>query len=136
MHAPQHSVESFLKDRQRLIVELMQLSTAVERNFIEQSELLFDRFCQRLVDYLSNGYFRIFADESSPNSWATPREYAILETTTSTAMAFNDEHTRGRYVDRTRTKRHLARVAYALETRFELEDDILARAHDPLALAS
>jgi len=136
MHAAQHSVATFLKDRQRLIVELMRLSTAIDRNCIEQSELLFDNFCQRLVDYLSNGYFRVFADESSPNSWATPREYAILETTTATAMAFNDEHTRGRRGGRNRTKQDLARVAYALETRFELEDEILGRTHQRLALAS
>ena len=112
----------------------MQLSTAVDRNCIEQSEPLFDRFCQRLVD--SNGYFRIFPDESSPNSWATPREYAMFETTTATAMAFNDEHARDQHVGRSRTKRQLARVAYPLETRFELEDDIIARERDRLAPAS
>ena len=136
MHAAQHSVETFLKDRQRLIVELMRLSTALDRNCVEESEIRFDGFCQRLVDYISNGYFRIFADESSPNSWATPREYAILDTTTSTAMAFDDEYARGQHAARARTKFQLARVAYALETRFELEDDILARAHQRMALAS
>jgi regulator of sigma D len=134
--AAQHSIGTFLKNRQRLIVELMRLSNAIDRTQIEQSEIPCDTFCERLVDYLSNGYFRIFADESSPNGWATPREYAILESTTSTAMDFNDRRAHGRHVTRTKTKQELARVAFALETRFELEDEILQRSREQLALAS
>jgi regulator of sigma D len=114
----------------------MRLSDAIDRNYVEHSENLYESFCQCLVDYLSNGYFRIFADESSPNGWATPREYAILESTTSTAMAFNDRRKHGRHVARAAAKLELAHVAYALETRFELEDDILTRSHERLALAS
>jgi regulator of sigma D len=132
----QQTVGTFLKNRQQLIVELMRFSDAVDRNQIEQSEVRCESFCQCLVDYLSNGYFCIFADESSANGWATAREYAILDSTTSTALAFNDRRVHRRHVARAKTKRELARVAYALETRFELEDEILLRAHEGLALAS
>jgi hypothetical protein len=44
-----------------------------------------------MVDYLSVGYFRVFG-LISPHSWATPREYAIFDATTSSAMTFNDHH--------------------------------------------
>ena len=135
--AVQHSIASFLKDRQRLIVELMHLSTALEQHQVEQWEIVLDRFCQCLVDYLSNGHFRIFANRTSPTNWVTPREYAILESTTATAMAFNDEHTQGHYIARAKTKAHLAQLALALETRFEFEDEMLSRAtRDTFALAS
>jgi len=135
--ALQQSIASFLKDRQRLIVELMHLSTALERHQVEQSETVLARFCQCLVDYLSNGHFRIFANRTSPNSWVTPRESAILESTTATAMTFNDEHTQGQHVARAKTKVQLAQLALALETRFEFEDELLSRTtRETLALAS
>ena len=134
--AVQHSIASFLKDRQRLIVELMHLSTALERHHVEQSETALARFCQCLVDYLSNGHFRVFANGASPNSWVTPREYAILESTTAAAMTFNDEHTQAQHVARAKTKVQLAQLALALETRFEFEDEILSRTRETLALAS
>lgn len=63
----------------------------------------------------------------------SPRQYAIFEATTSTAMSFAD-----RYAAATSTREaptwklaalrnSLADVALALETRFELEDHLIDR---------
>jgi len=131
----QRAIGVFLKGRQQLIVQLMRLSKAVEHNDGEQTQLYLVKFCQTLVDYLSNGYFRIYGELLTPRTWATPRVYSIFESTTSTAMTFNDRHTRNRTVDPASVRQELTSVALALETRFELEDEMLSRSHEPQAMA-
>jgi regulator of sigma D len=131
----QRAIGTFLKSRRQLIVELMRLSTAIESGLRDEAEGLLERFCQDMVDYLSVGYFRVFCGLVSPPAWATPREYAIFDATTSTAMTFNDHHAGGDHIDVARIKRELAAVALALETRFELEDDMLNRSRVTHAVA-
>ena len=131
----QRAISVFLKGRQQLIVQLVQLSKAIEHNHGEQTQIYLVKFCQTLVDYLSNGYFRIYGDLLTPRTWATPRVYAIFESTTSTVMTFNDRHTRNRAVDPASVRQELTGVALALETRFELEDEMLSRSHEPQAMA-
>jgi len=133
--AAKRAIGVYLKGRQQLIVQLMQLSNAAEHNHGAQTQIYLARFCQTLVDYLSNGYFRIYGDLLSPRTWASPRVYAIFESTTSTAMTFNDRHTRNRAVDPASIRQELTGVALALETRFELEDEMLSRSHEPQAMA-
>jgi regulator of sigma D len=133
--AAQRAIGTFLKSRRQLIVELMRLSRAIEGNLRDEAESLLERFCQDMVDYLSVGYFRVFCGLVPPQTWATPREFAIFDATTSTAMTFNDHHAGGDHIDVDRTKRELAAVALALETRFELEDEVLNRSQATLAIA-
>ncbi len=66
------AIEAFLKGRRQLIVELMKLSNAIENEHHkeEQAEICLERFCQRLVDYLSNGYFRIYGNVLQQRAWA------------------------------------------------------------------
>jgi len=130
----QRAVDILLKSRRALIVDLMKLSNAIEANLDPQAEPLLERFCQQMVDYLSNGYFRIYRDVLSPGTWTTPREYAIFDSTTATAMNFNDRHAGGGHFDAPNVRRQLATVALALETRFELEDDMLNRARESTAV--
>ncbi len=134
-HATQRAIGTFLKSRRQLIVELMRLSKAIEGGQRDEAEGLLERFCQDMVDYLSVGYFRVFCGLVSPHTWASPREYAIFDATTSTAMTFNDHHAGGDRIDVSCIKRELAAVALALETRFELEDDVLNRSQTTLAIA-
>lgn len=131
----QRAVATFLKSRRQLIVELMRLSKAIEGEPREEADSLLERFCQNMVDYLSVGYFRMFCGMTSRQTWASPREYAIFDATTSTAMTFNDHHAGGDHIDVSRVKRELAALALALETRFELEDEILNRSAATLPMA-
>lgn len=130
----QRAIGVFLKNRRQLIVDLMRLSTAIESDLRDGAEELLERFCQQMVDYLSVGYFRVYGGLVT-QTWATPREYAIFDATTATAMTFNDHHSGGDRLDVTRVKRELAEVALALETRFELEDEMLNRTRDTRAVA-
>ena len=131
----QRAIGPFLKLRRQLIVDLMRLSTAIERDQGDHAQGLLERFCQHMVDYLSVGYFRVYGGLSSVQTWATPREYAIFDSTTSTAMTFNDHHAGGDRLDVPRIKRELAAVALALETRFELEDVMLSRSRETRTMA-
>ena len=134
-HAMQRAIGVFLKSRRQLIVDLMKLSNAIEGSLREPAESLLERFCQQMVDYLSNGYFRIYSDVLSPRTWTTPREYAIFDSTTATAMSFNDRYAGGGRFDIDSVRRELASLALALETRFELEDEMLSRAHERTMMA-
>ena len=131
----QRAIGVFLKDRRQLIVDLMRLSKAIESGQRDDADCLLERFCQQMVDYLSVGYFRVYGGLLTVQTWATPREYAIFDSTTSTAMTFNDHHAGGDRLDVTRIKRELAAVALALETRFELEDELLSRTRETHAVA-
>jgi regulator of sigma D len=131
----QRAIATFLKSRRQLIVELMRLSRAIEGELRGEADGLLERFCQDMVDYLSVGYFRVFCGMASPQTWASPREYAIFDATTSTAMTFNDRHAGGDPIDVSRIKGELAALALALETRFELEDELLNRSATALPIA-
>ena len=130
-----HAIGVFLKNRRQLIVDLMRLSKAIESDVRDDAECLLERFCQQMVDYLSVGYFRVYGALSSPKIWATPREYAIFDSTTATAMTFNDHHAGGDRFDVAQIRHELARVALALETRFELEDEMLNRTRETRSVA-
>ena len=131
------AVDRFLATRRQLIVHLMKLSKALDDNHHDIAQVLLLRFCENLVDYLGDGYFRIYGDLLSSHTWATPREYAIFESTTSTAMTFNDRFADKNPTDMPATRRALANVALALETRFELEDQLFDRTQESIpALAS
>jgi regulator of sigma D len=88
-----------------------------------------------MVDYLSVGYFRVFCGLVSPVRGPAPASTRFFDATTSTAMTFNDHHAGGDRIDVSRIRRELAAVALALETRFELEDDVLNRSQATLAIA-
>jgi regulator of sigma D len=132
------SVAAFLTHRQQLIVQLMKLTGAIDSAHRDIVEAVLHRFCQTLVDYLSTGYFRIYGDLISCQSWAAPRQYAIFEATTSTAMAFADRYAAdaGSKCEAPAwklavVKAGLAEVALALATRFELEDQLLGQRTAP-----
>ena len=126
--ARDRSIDRFLINRQHLLVDFMKLSAAVDHRQRDIAEVLLRRCCQSLVDYLSDGYFRIYGDLLSSQAWPTQREYARFEGTTATAMGFNDRFGDGRGVWTLSSLRApLAELGLALETRFELEDQLLQR---------
>jgi len=132
--AENRAVADYLNDRQQLIVMLMKLTSATEDAHPDLGEVLRIRLCEQLVDYLSSGYFRVYGDVLSVQSWPDPRDYARFEATTGAVLAFSDRFAAHGAVRGVRLKPALADLALALETRFELEDDLFrreARRHTP-----
>jgi regulator of sigma D len=124
---PQGAIAEYLNDRQKLIVLLMKLTSATEDRSGDVAETLRIRLCEKVVDYLSTGYFRIYGNLLATQTWLEPRAYASFEATTATVLAFNDGFATPGPVAHTRFKNALAELALALETRFELEDRLFAR---------
>ena len=94
------------------------------------------KLCERAVDYLSTGYFRIFGNLLSPQAWLDSRAYASFEATTTTVLGFNDGYAKPGPVPHTRFKNALAELALVLETRFELEDRLFARLRSASTVAT
>ena len=126
--ARDRAITRFLSNRQHLLVDFVKLSAAVEHRQRDIAEVLLKRCCQSLVDYLSDGYFRIYGDLLSCQAWPTQHQYARFEATTATAMGFHDRFGDGRAAWTLLSLRGpLADLGLALETRFELEDELVRR---------
>jgi len=121
---PEHSIRQHLANRQQLIVVIMKLSRAVDEQHIDLAGVQLKRLCNDLVDYLSNTHFNLY-QHAFPPPEATPREYAILETTTRSAMAFDERWCGAEPLVLSELKEDLARVILTLETHFEMEDELL-----------
>ncbi len=107
--AQERTVKTFLKSRRQLIVELMKLSNAIEGDLRDEAELpprtVLSAAWSTTCRTATSGFMR---DVLSPQTWTTPREYAIFDATTSTAMTFNDHHAGGDHFDVARVRRELA----------------------------
>jgi len=112
--------QAFGDSRQRLISYLVKLNRALDDNLPDLSQALLSRFCDALVDYLSEGHFRVFQRLSLP-----ARSYALIAATTRAGMAFNDRYGLLTEIRVVEVKGALEQVARVLCARFELEDDLL-----------
>lgn len=112
--------QSFGESRQRLITYLVKLNHALNDDLPDLAQALLSRFCDSLVDYLSEGHFRVFQRLSLPAG-----SYALIEATTQAGMAFNDRFGHLAAVRVSEVKQALEQMARVLSTRFELEDELL-----------
>lgn len=112
--------QSFGECRQRLISYLVKLNQALNDDLTDLAHALLTRFCDSLVDYLSDGHFRIFQRLAVPAD-----AYALIEATTQAGVAFNDRFGNGVEAPVADVKTALERIARALSARFELEDQLL-----------
>ena len=97
------------------------------------------RFCQTLVDYVSAGHFEVYneliteAREFNDGSLGTGIDlYHAIEQSTDLAVAFNDkfeqlDHSRSLLAD---LPECLANLGKTLNSRFELEDHLIAAVHE------
>jgi regulator of sigma D len=120
------AVADYLAERQKLIVLLMKLTSATEERQQDLVVSLRVRLCEAAVDYVSHGYFRIYGHLLSTQTWCEAHAYAAFESTTATVLGFNDRFAAPGPVPHTRLKPALTDLALALETRFELEDQLFA----------
>lgn len=111
---------SFTICRQRLISYLVKLNHALDADLADLSQALLSRFCEALVDYLSEGHFRVFQRLS-----LSPRRYVLIEASTQAGMTFNDRFGAGRDIDVAEVKHALEQMAQVLSERFEVEDALL-----------
>lgn len=130
-------VNRWLNIRKQLLVayyNLVGLKPGKE-SFMRLNERALDNFCQRLVDYLSAGHFSIYErilhklEEESPYLHAG-RIWSLLEDNTQQIMDYYDS-TLENAIDQDNVyefQHVLSDIGEALESRFELEDQLISLA--------
>ncbi len=110
----------FNAQRQQLLAYMLKLKSAIDHDTPDLAEALTQRFCDSVVDYLSAGHFQIF-QRYVPAS----HEYGAIEHTTRELMRFNDRFGNGGPLNLIELGSALEHVAYVIDTRMELEDDLI-----------
>lgn len=130
-------IERWLEERQALIVQYCGVS-GVNQFSPAQSHRRLDSFCQILVDYVSAGHFEIYyqllreAEEFKDGSAELAKAlFPKLNITTEAALEFNDKYSSSKQNDQLdELSNHLSMLGETLESRFELEDQLIEVMHD------
>ncbi len=122
------STRNFNAQRQRVLGYLLKLKSAIDSDTHDLAEALTQRFCDSVVDYLSAGHFQIF-ERFVP----ADHQYAAIEATTRDLMRFNDRFGNGGRIELRELAAALEQAAYTIDTRMELEDDVLSSRKAPQA---
>ncbi|MCL1142151.1 sigma D regulator [Shewanella gaetbuli] len=133
-------IDQWLTHRRNLLIKYFAIAglapTSTSNNSLPDTNQIKD-FCQQLVDYVSEGHFEVYdkvVSECGTHGEAS-RETAqkllpMISESTDTALDFNDK-----YTESTDDKvlyqldTDLAKLAQAMESRFEYEDQLLEVLH-------
>lgn len=118
-------VDHLLARRQLLLSRLVKLDHALAADHQDLAEILRCRLCDDLVDYCSTGHFQAFHFSAVRNGDAAVASIAALNVTTSACIGFNDRFGESGAIDQQTLRGELADLLELLETRFEIEDDLL-----------
>ena len=118
-------IDQLMAQRQLLLSRLVKLDHALEADHRDLAEILRCRLCDDLVDYCSQGHFQAFHYSSVRSGEAAVASIAALNVTTTACIAFNDRFGASGSVDADTLRSQLAELLEILETRFEIEDDLL-----------
>jgi regulator of sigma D len=132
-------VQRWLQHRQSLIVMMMSLSDE-KRRALDPTPLSerVQSFCEDLMDYVSAGHFEIYdellAEAESRASRHIAEGQALLQrlqSTTDAVIRFNDIYEDPEDQDELAHLSHeLSALGLALESRFEIEDRMIALLHE------
>ncbi len=139
-------IDHWLETRQSLIVEyckLAALQPCSKGNVVElptPSEM--QNFCQHLVDYISEGHFKIYdmvMDRWKSTGFVVTDEinqtYGKIVVTTDPLLNFNDKYSEITEDDELPDfNSDMSLIGEILETRFEVEDQLIQQISDSLAV--
>lgn len=139
-------IDHWLETRQSLIVEyckLAALQPCSKTNVIElPSPAELQHFCQHLVDYISEGHFKIY--DMVMDKWKSTgfvatddinQTYGKIVLTTEPLLNFNDKYSNVSEEDELVSfDADMSLVGEIIETRFEVEDHLIQLIADSLAM--
>ncbi|WP_322804192.1 sigma D regulator [Vibrio alfacsensis] len=139
-------IDHWLETRQSLIVEyckLAALQPCSKTNVIElPSPAELQHFCQHLVDYISEGHFKIY--DMVMDKWKSTgfvatddinQSYGKIVLTTEPLLNFNDKYSNVSEEDELVSfDADMSLVGEIIETRFEVEDHLIQLIADSLAM--
>ncbi|XOV83950.1 MAG: Rsd/AlgQ family anti-sigma factor [bacterium] len=108
------------RSRAALLSYLLKLNKCIDAMHEDLVQALAQRFNELLVDYVSYGHFR-FLDVCTPEA----HHLAAINRSTQLALRFNDKYTTSEAISLISIKTDLEALAFALEVRFEIEDEVV-----------
>ena len=133
------AIDDWLDARQALLVEYMRLAGLTpartkQRNLPKTEEL--QHFCEKLVDYVSDGHFEIyhhvvtaFEQASGETLELAKRIYPHIRTSTEFALEFNDKYSDADEAQLLLLDDDLNELGPVLEERFKQEDRLVKALH-------
>ena len=119
--AAEHNITRQLgRSRSALLSYLLKLNKCIDATHDDLVQALAQRFNELLVDYVSYGHFR-FLDVCTPEA----HHLAAIEKSTQLALRFSDKYTTSEQISLINIKTDLEALAFALEVRFEIEDEVV-----------
>ena len=137
-------IAKLLAERQQVLVLFNRLVQLKAATAITAIQILLQRFCQALVDYVALGHFEVYqaleaqagdSDRCRQLRYLAHECYPGIVTTTEAALAFND-----RYDCQAHCEIHdsfwvdLSHLGEELATRIELEDRLIAAIRKPVTV--
>lgn len=108
------------RSRSALLSYLLKLNKCIDATHDDLVQALAQRFNELLVDYVSYGHFR-FLDVCTPEA----HHLAAIDKSTRMALRFSDKYTTSEKISLLKIKTDLEALAFALEVRFEIEDEVV-----------
>ncbi len=105
--------------RASVLSYLLKLNKCLDAQHSDLVQALSQRFNETLIDYISYGHFRFF-QIFHPE----PHQLVALDNITAQALGFCERYKHGLCVQIPELKSDLEVLALALETRFEIEDEL------------
>jgi regulator of sigma D len=111
------------RNRSVLIGYLLKLNRCIDASHSDLAQAVAQRFNEELVDYISYGHFRLL-ESSNPQT----HQLVAIEKSTQQALQFSDQYTTRLALPLAQLKQDLEALAFALEMRFDIEDEIVSAA--------
>ena len=135
-NAVEDLLKKWLKERRDTLVNYTAIATEIYANTQPQSQTeSLKQLCQLLVDYVSAGHFEVFHELIKEAETFNDGGSAIAEglipriaDTTEIIMAFDEKYP-SESADSTQFSRDMSLLGEALESRYELEDQLIAGLH-------
>ena len=108
-----------------VLAYLVKLNKAIDANHRDLVQALVNRFCDELIDYVSFAHYRFLRRRA-----VADHHSVAIDRITQEVVEFNDRYGTTMHIEIGRLKADLESLAFALETRFEIEDEL---AQEPLA---
>jgi regulator of sigma D len=130
-------IERWRLTRQSMLVQFCEASGVLDSSATSsEAKKSLQQFCQLLVDYVSSGHFEVYYQllreaEEFKDGGAELAKTLLPQITASTeaSMEFNDKYAQGNG-DLTSLSNNLSKLGEILESRFELEDQLIEILHE------
>ncbi|MEM9624575.1 MAG: Rsd/AlgQ family anti-sigma factor [Pseudomonadota bacterium] len=118
----ERSCKEIRRARSSLLSYVLKLKKSIDAGHTDLAQAITQRFIQSLTDYLSYSHFRLL------NSYdAQAHQIVALQNNTDVLLGFSDHYAQKTRLNLQLLQTDLEQLALALEVRFEVEDEIVAR---------